>query len=250
MQTGLFKTRTEMFNYLLVKCMHAKDEPLGSWVLKAELENFNIECSTATIGRYLKEMDTMEFTIQKGNQGRVLTPTGLAWLEEVEERLARAKMRDELSRAIQVTEYDELIHLLHMRKVLETEAARLAALFATEEEIRHLRELVEIHQKYIEDNQDPTQPALDFHEVVAEMSHNKFMTAMLNMLIFEEKLIESNFKTLVTRERGRVYVREHDEIAHAIEIRDAHKAARLMQAHVQKLCSAINEQASERSGRK
>lgn len=87
MRTGLFSSRTKMISYLLLRFIADKDEPAGSWVLREDLLSFGIDCSTATIGRYLKELDYREYTVQKSNQGRVLTPIGQAHLEELEERL-------------------------------------------------------------------------------------------------------------------------------------------------------------------
>ena len=124
MRTGLFSSRTKMISYLLLRFIADKDEPAGSWVLREDLLSFGIDCSTATIGRYLKELDYREYTVQKSNQGRVLTPIGQAHLEELEERLERTRMQEKLSKAMKVTEYGELIELLYVRRALETEAAR------------------------------------------------------------------------------------------------------------------------------
>lgn len=245
MRSGVFKTRTDMLHYLMMLIMQEKDEPLGSWALKAELENYAVECSTATVGRYLKELDSREFTLQKGNLGRVPTPAGLAWLENMDERLARSRMRDEVGKAVQVNKYEELLDLLYTRQILETETARLAAQYATEEDLARLRGSLSSHKSSIDENKDPTDPALDFHAVVAEISHNKFMSALLNLLFFEERRIESVFDTLVTRERGRAYVQEHEAITKAIAARQPDEAAELMNKHIQVLLDAIEDQADE-----
>lgn len=246
MRTGLFPTRTKMISYLLLRFIADKDEPAGSWVLREDLLSFGIDCSTATIGRYLKELDYQEYTVQKSNQGRVLTPSGQAHLQELEERLERTRMQEKLSKAMKVTEYGELIELLYVRRALETEAARQAALNAGEEDLVALMRSVEDHRDTVQKNQDPTEPALEFHTIVADISHNKFLFPILNMLIYEEKKIEAVMETLVTRERGKIYVKEHEQIACAICEHDAEKAAQLMNAHIDELCSAVEEQARER----
>ena len=225
MRTGLFSSRTKMISYLLLRFIADKDEPAGSWVLREDLLSFGIDCSTATIGRYLKELDYREYTVQKSNQGRVLTPIGQAHLEELE--------------------YGELIELLYVRRALETEAARQAAINARAEDIAVLIRSVEDHRDTVEQNRDPTEPALEFHAVVADISHNKFICPILNMLIYEEKKIEAVMETLVTRERGRVYVKEHEQIAQAICDHDGEKAAQFMYAHIDELCKAVEEQACE-----
>ena len=138
-----------------------------------------------------------------------------------------------------------MIELLYVRRALETEAARQAAINARAEDIAVLIRSVEDHRDTVEQNRDPTEPALEFHAVVADISHNKFICPILNMLIYEEKKIEAVMETLVTRERGRVYVKEHEQIAQAICDHDGEKAAQFMYAHIDELCKAVEEQACE-----
>ena len=105
-----------------------------------------------------------------------------------------------------------------------------------------LKKSVLIHYRYVAENRDPTEPALDFHMVVADMSHNRFIKAMLDMLFFEERQIENNMEQLVTRERGDAYVVEHDDITNAIEARDEELAVQLMERHIDALLNAVREQ--------
>lgn len=242
MQTGVFKTQKDIIIYLLARLIKENEGPVGSWTLKANLDEMGIECSTATVGRYLKNLDSKGYTLQRSNQGRILTPTGIDWLKDMDERLARAKMRNETTKAMQVNEYAELVDLLRTRKAIEMEATRSAALYATEEEIASLRKSIVVYHRYVAEKRDPVDPALDFHSRLAVISHNKFIKALLDILIFEEKQIEASMESLLTRERGGVYVVHHENIADAIEARDAEKAARLMGEHMDEILSAVEEQ--------
>lgn len=244
-QTGLFANRTKMIFYLLLQFIDERNEPVGSGVLREDLLSIGIDCSTATIGRYLKELDYLDYTVQQSNMGRIITPGGKAYLKDMNERLERSCIQTEFSKTMKVTEYSELIDLLDARRALETEAARLAACNANEKDIARLMETVSAHQDTVKRNQDPTNVALDFHAVVAEISHNRFISSILNMLIYEEKKLEGKMETLVTRERGRIYVREHALIAQAIEERDEDRAASLMSEHIATLGRAVAEQADE-----
>ena len=127
-------------------------------------------------------------------------------------------------------------------KAIEVEAVRLAVANATAQEVEALKKSVLIHYRYVAENRDPTEPALDFHMVVADMSHNRFIKAMLDMLFFEERQIENNMEQLVTRERGDAYVVEHDDITNAIEARDEELAVQLMERHIDALLNAVREQ--------
>ena len=127
-------------------------------------------------------------------------------------------------------------------KAIEVEAVRLAVANATAQEVEALKKSVLIHYRYVAENRDPTEPALDFHMVVADMSHNRFIKAMLDMLFFEERQIENNMEQLVTRERGDAYVVEHDDITNAIEARDEELAVQLIERHIDALLNAVREQ--------
>ncbi|MDP4110087.1 MAG: FCD domain-containing protein [Bacillota bacterium] len=245
MQTGLFSSRTNMISYLLMHFISQKNEAAGSWALRDDLLSIGVDCSTATIGRYLKELDYREYTVQKSNMGRVLTPVGKAFLNDMEEKLERTRIQTELSKAVKVTEHSELVELLYVRRALETEAVRLAVENATPKELKMLMKKVAAHKDTVLRNEDPTDVALDFHATVAEISHNKFVKSILKMLIYEEKRIESTIETLVTRERGRIYAKEHEEIATAISEHKAQTAEKLMFDHISELCSAVMEQVKE-----
>lgn len=247
-RSGVFKNRSDMIHYLLMRCIRDSGEAVGSWTLKAHLEAVGLDCSTATIGRHLKDMDSREFTVRQSNQGRLLTPLGDARLERYEESLTRAVFSDAVSDALRVNRFDELVDLLRTRQALETEVARQAAERHVEGDKELLQRALGVHQDCIDHNLDPTNPALDFHSAVVPLSHNKFMIAILDMLIHEEKRIELLFVDLVTRERGKAYVADHAVIADAILQRDGDRAADLMNRHMGKICRDIILQAKEKNG--
>lgn len=247
MQIGVFKTFGDTIMYLLIKIISSKDSSIGSWALKADLDERGVYCSTATIGRYLKMLDSNGFTVRKSNQGRLLTEKAVTWLANIDQQIARAKLRKETSRAFEVNEYFEFIDLLRARKAIEVEAVRAAVACASSKEIAKLRSSINKHYRYVAENRDPVDPALEFHSIIAEISHNKFIKTMLNILVFEEKQIESAMESLITRERGGIYVLEHDEIARALEDRNEQLAVKLMEKHMEEIISAVEEQIQKNS---
>ena len=160
----------------------------------------------------------------------------------MEDSLNRAEGRNESSKALQVNKYSDLIDLMKARKAIEVETVRLAAIHATQEEITELRKSINIYYRFITEKKDFVEPALDFHGIIADMSHNRFMKAILEMLIFEEKQIEDNIDQLETRKRGNTYVIEHDDITRAIEERNPDLAAELMDRHMEGILEAVEYQ--------
>lgn len=242
LQTGVFRNQNEVIVYMLARLIREKNAPTGAWVLKEDLEKLGYECGTATVGRYLKTLDSREYTIHCGNQGRILSEYGKTWLDRMDENIDRAQMRNRTSQAMRVDKYSDLVDLIQARKAIEIEGTRLAAIHATEEEMENLKKSVLIHYRYVAEKRDPIDAALDFHSVVADMSHNRFIKTMLDMLFFEEKRIEETMETLVTRERGSIYAVEHDDITAAIIQRNPDLAAELMGKHMEEILSAVQDQ--------
>ena len=58
LQTGVFKKEIDTVLFLLVKLIGSKEGPAGSWTLKEDFEKIGIVYGSATIGRYLKMLDS------------------------------------------------------------------------------------------------------------------------------------------------------------------------------------------------
>lgn len=245
MQTGVFRTENDAVIFLLTRIIENNETPVGAWTLKEELEKYGLNYGTATVGRYLKELDFKGMTEQKSNQGRVLTAQGREWLTRVSDNVARAQMHNESSKALKIDSYTDLVDLIQARKAIEVAAVRLAVEHATEDDLSRLKYAVMLHYRCVAEKRDPTDPALDFHSLVAEISHNRFIKTMLDMLIFEERCIEDTMEQLVTRERGETYVVEHDDISNAIAERNMEQAVTLMDRHLDTLLDAVREQIAQ-----
>lgn len=236
--------KSQRGNYFLLKFINESKQPVGSWMLKAQMDSLGIKCSTATIGRYLKMLDCDELTIPCGNQGRILSEKGVERLKELDAQYERTTAQEKFSKGIQVEDYEELIDLLQIRKILEIEATRMAAQNASEQDIQKMMWAVQQHRECVARDGDPTYTGLQFHIVLAEICHNKFLLAILNMLVFEEKRIESRFDWLLIREvQGRENVEEHTQIANAIAQHDSEMAVLLMERHLNALIKTTREQA-------
>ena len=242
MKTGVFKTESEAVSYVIPKLIADSSLPAGAWSLKEELDKQGIHYGTATVGRYLKELDGKGITEQKSNLGRVLTAKGQEWVQKLEANVARAEILNETTKAIRLDDYTDLVDLIEARKAIEISGVALAVDNATEEDLTMLRETVIAHYRCVAEKKDPTDPALRFPLEVAEISHNKFIESMLSMLIYEERNLEQGMEKLLTRERGSDYVVEHNDICAAIAKRDKEQAVALMESHLNALLDAVREQ--------
>lgn len=140
--------------YESVLCMDLeenKNVPLTCFYQTASHTEYNVGGllkKTATIGRYLKILDSKGYTEQKGNLVRILSAYGVSWLSEMEDNLTREEVRKESSEALKVNKYSDLTDLMRARKAIEVETVRLA-LYATTEEITALRRSINVYYRYI-----------------------------------------------------------------------------------------------------
>ncbi|MCM3760443.1 FCD domain-containing protein [Alkalihalobacillus oceani] len=242
LEMNVFSKKEEAAQYLLLKYLLHSEEPVGSWVLKVMLELKGIEVSVATVGRYLKNLDSKKFTTLEGSQGRVITSQGAAYVKELAREVEREHLQKQLMEAAQPQNFEELLDLLRTRKVLECESARLAAERADENDLKAIELSMQKHESCVGANNDPTSPALDFHRKVTLASKNRFLIASLDILIYEELKLESQIVDLISRERGEEYGYQHREIAKAIINKDPEKAGELMNLHLSEIIHAIEEQ--------
>lgn len=236
-----FQSKAELYEYIIMCIIDENDGPIGSWALKSALNDYEAELSTASIGRYLKEMDSKGITETVRNKGRVLTEKGKKILAEKEESVTTAMLHNNIREATDITEYSQLIQLYYVREALEIEAVREAIQYASDEEIAEIDHTNKEYKKCIERKEDFTDPALSFHAVLARITKNRFLEAILIMLIHEQKRIEAKFEILATRdmEYGQRYTAEHEEIYEALKERNTKKATRLMAIHLEGIRGAL-----------
>ncbi|WP_347346350.1 FCD domain-containing protein [Microbacterium sp.] len=204
--------------------LHDQHGPTGSRVLRRELAGQGLVSSESTINRMLLGLDERGLTEAVGAKGRVLTEEG----RRVNASLLLSRNRGRyFERAVDMRSVEDLIDHLITRRGIEREAARAAALRATDEEVRMLRELVSPSGATLHDR-------LGFHRAVGDASHNKQIQAIANTL-FVERLDPLDSVTLTVGLRQGVlddWERDHRAVAERIAARDPDGAEREMVAHL------------------
>lgn len=129
---------------------------------------------------------------------------------------------------------EQLLEIYRVREALEGMAARLAAQFITDDEIKELEALLDRHANDIEDNHAYFQKEgdLDFHYAIVKASHNGFLFDLLcNDLYQLVRLYRYQFGMLRSKRAVRAYD-EHCNIVDAIKRRDGEVAENMMRAHI------------------
>lgn len=155
---------------------------------------------------------------------RALAHTGLLEVRQGDGTYVRAT--SEVSGAIRRLCGDELREVLQVRRTLEAEGARLAALSRTDEDIAELRSLlarreVELHERRWEDF---AHTDAEFHMAVVHASHNGLLTELYRGLT---EVITASVAATSSITPGVDHVPEigHEGLADAIAERDPDRAA-------------------------
>lgn len=129
----------------------------------------------------------------------------------------------------------EVLNLLETRIILETEAARLAALRANDENLVHIKEQLDRLKDTQKDHYVGHQEDIDFHLAIAKASHNPILYQNIeNMLRLYEKAIRfSLMKNMGISEKRAQVLKEHEQIYNAICERNGEKSKNNMNEHLE-----------------
>lgn len=230
---SVFPLQSELLEYLLLKTMYNREEPIGSLTLKITLDELGLNVGTATIGRCLKIMDSHGYTYQVANKGRMLTELGVQKAEHMQNMVMERNLGLSIVEASRAHEDDvnDLISLMVARKTIECQAIRLAVVNAEEKDLKEISWAVVQHRSVVDQNKSPSGAGLDFHILIARASQNRFIEAVVKLLAYEERNIEFKALRLSTFDHAEAYVDMHQKILDALLARDADRAEQLMSEH-------------------
>jgi len=125
-------------------------------------------------------------------------------------------------------------HLMEVRKVLEAEAARLAATRADPLQLRAIEEAVDRMERDTEAGGPGDQADQDFHLRVAEASQNPLLAQVMTAIfaVLGEMYTESRHRLTADRERSAQFVAHHRDVCAALRARDPEQARTAMYVHL------------------
>ena len=198
--------------------------------LKEAISNMNIYGSDAPL--LLDERDLSE------RLGASRTPIreAVAMLEQ--EGLLRAVPR----RGILVVRRTkaEIIQMIEAWAALESMAARLATLRASDEAIAKLRfyfKAFDLDRIERERCDEYSSANIAFHQALIRLSGSKLLASMTDNLFLHVRAIRH--RTIFEMDRAQRSAADHKEILRALEARDAEKAERLVRDHTLRLAAHV-----------
>jgi DNA-binding GntR family transcriptional regulator len=136
----------------------------------------------------------------------------------------------------------EIIEMIQAWAALESMAARLVTLHASDDEIATLRELF---QPFGQDRpplshiDEYSSANIVFHQAVIRLSGSKLLAAMTGNLLMHVRAIRH--RTIFARERAERSLDEHLAIIEALEARNTELAERLAREHTMKLAYYVEK---------
>ena len=135
--------------------------------------------------------------------------------------------------------------MLEVRLLIEPLLARLAALRATDADIRHMQHLLERSEAA----RDPKTWELwdgRLHRMVAEAAHNRLLLSLFDAFntMRSQKTWGQLRQTALTPERREAYCRHHRAYVAAIAKRDPPKAEEVMRRHIEAVRDGLLEAAN------
>ncbi|MCR4441015.1 MAG: FCD domain-containing protein [Peptococcaceae bacterium] len=233
-------TDKERQEYLILLTVHQSESPVGSGYLSRELKNYGWEVSEATAGRILANYDSAGYTSKVGYQGRVLSPAGLSRLKELEDKKMRTEQGFEFFKVLETKTPEELIDVLVARRAIEREIARLAAVNATDEEIKELWYIQRLQKERVAHAKGgAAEQDIAFHRILAKASRNKVLEGAMNLIRQDAQL--TPVLEYIRKEVHSVVSLDHANIARAIELHDSELAEKAMINHIENLIRDVKK---------
>ena len=238
MLTGI-SAKDKIERDMLTIINNADGQPLGCGAISTLLSRNGHTISEATVGRYLRDFDNMQYTEKVSNQGRVLSEKGKERIGIISNQEATFLGGIRFAEAIRSHTKEDLIEVLVARRAIESELAYLAALNNNKSCQDKLREIIEEQKKHIADVKSFSDQDVIFHKAVAKMAKNRVLEAAIALIRQDSQL--SPILTHIRKEvNKRIYV-DHMTIYEAIMDGKAEEAREAMKAHMEGLIKDVTE---------
>lgn len=131
----------------------------------------------------------------------------------------------------------QTLQLLEVRKILEPQAAALAAKNATAGDVLSLQEIQEEMKKVLGREEVGLDPDYKFHFQIASSTGNEILFNTLNALsdLMRRSLQQTSWLSLADKQRTADSILEHEQILEAIENKDPAAAQERMLNHIEEV---------------
>ncbi|WP_158297035.1 FCD domain-containing protein [Zhihengliuella sp. ISTPL4] len=225
-----------------------QEHPVGARIALRMLEENGVRISEASVSRMLARLDALGFTRAIGRKGRVLTTTGR---EAFELRRLQARRDETFDRAFELRSVSELLDWLRARRVIEGEAAYLAALRRDDDHMSALASEVVAHEDAARTGALGYRTVgMQMHLLVARAAQSPMFEALIESMTAPAVERVEDALDLITSSRGTLAdsAAEHRRLYEAIRNGDADAARERMHEHLARLEQEVEQYALASDG--
>ncbi len=224
---------------MILKMIRDAKEPMGSWSILNSLAENGVETSSATIGRILNKLENFGYLKKEKFRGRTITKKGLHAIQVSKKLNEMAFQQNKLLQFLDPQRLGDFLTVLEARRAIERETARRAALYATEQDILLMEEILKRQEAKYQEHQWITEEDLNFHKAIARASRNSILESMYSLLaIFGQ---QSTAFELLREKIHAEYMVSHRRILNAIKQGNPDKAEETMLAHIDNLMDDVKK---------
>ncbi|MHB8917404.1 MAG: FadR/GntR family transcriptional regulator [Desulfocucumaceae bacterium] len=229
----------EKQEYEILSILEERAEPVGSNLISQLLAARGLEVSEATVGRILSQMDRKDLTRKHGFQGRVISDRGRQKLDQARRMQHRLTYGNRFMDTLESRKKEDLIDILVARRAIERELARLAAIHATDAEIKLMESVLREQEKHTAQNEMTAEQDVKFHRLISIAAKNRVLSAALD-LIRQDGQLSPILEYIRTKVGSRLVV-GHGQILRAISDRDPAGAEQAMINHIESLIDDVQK---------
>lgn len=217
----------------VLNMIRSSDEPIGSWALVDMFEKKGINLSPATIGRILNQLDKRGYLEKRSYKGRVITAKGEQAMEHAARLRQISKCGKDLESLLDAKVLRHFIMVLEARRAIERETVRLAAANITDEEVQKLAEIDRQREQDFQAGRIDAKNDILFHRVIAEASRNEVLKVFLHLIHVLRQ--QSDVFDYMRSKINKPYFISHDKILQCLRERNAARAEKAMDEHINTL---------------
>ena len=230
---------------VLIMLLLEQLEPTGARVGTRLLAEVGVQSSEASVSRMLARTDELGITRPIGKKGRVLT----SWGKRItRQRTVQLQQVQNFERALELRSADELLDWLRARRLLEGEAAYLAALRLDDAALERLEQRVWEHERSISDGKLVEEGiGMDLHRELANSIDSPVFRALIESLSSPSLANIERAMDLIVVDRGTAddSIREHKAVVDAIRRGEPEQARTRMREHFERLENDVRHYCSE-----
>lgn len=223
---------------LILLYLSNNTSPQGAGSVCNFLRDNGILLGEATVGRVLRLLDEKGYLEKNGFKGRHLSQKGKLHLKNLLVLQDKKESLRDFGQFFFTEEGDYLRDILVARRALEGEAAALAALNATEEDLKEIEKSIVEMEDLLRLKKSMAATDILFHSAIAKASKNKIIETAMQVIRHGGQ--DSSVVEKLRNRAGSSIGSDHKKIFQAIKNGDCDRARCLMTEHLNNIIKDLD----------